>query len=321
MELVRRLSPAGKAQIKALIGARPDKFLSTLGAAWLVIAISIALAIYLDNIFASIIAIYVIATRQNLLGLLIHEQTHYLGLRNKFGDQIANLLAGYPLLVMTVEGYAQVHLRHHRYYFTPQDPDFLRKRGPDWTFPMRPSRFAKLVLQDLCGVSLVKFAQAKKAVNTDDGLFKRKHPSPSWLRPLFFILLAVILTLVHGWPAFLLYWMLPLATILPVIVRWGAICEHSYGEEGAGVEETSPIILPTLLGRIFLPNLNFTLHPYHHHLPGVAFANLPAVHEIFREEQLIREDQVYEGQLAYLRHILGTARGLHAIQAVGPKVA
>jgi fatty acid desaturase len=218
---------------------------------------------------------------------------------------------------MSVEGYAQVHLRHHRYYFTHKDPDFLRKRGPEWAFPMAPSRFAELVLQDLSGLSLVKFIGNKKRFHADDGSFRRKHPSPAWLRPVFFLLAAIVLTLVHGWFVFAIYWLVPLMTVLPVIVRWGAICEHSYGHHGAGVEETSPVILPTLAGRILLPNLNFTFHPYHHYFPGVSFANLPAVHAIFEEERLVRTDQVHQGQLAYFRHIFGQARDWRGARDLG----
>src|SRR5437870_8549578 len=56
------------------------------------------------------------------------------------GDLAVNLCAAFPLLVITVEGYTQVHLAHHKYYFTANDPDFVRKSGADWAIPMASSR-------------------------------------------------------------------------------------------------------------------------------------------------------------------------------------
>lgn len=304
MELVSQLSPGARARIRALSGARPARYVQTLVTTWLVIALAITAALTFQNVFVSIIAIYFVATRQQLLALLVHEQTHSLGLKGRYGDMIGNLFTAYPLIAVTIEDYAKIHLRHHRHYFTEADPDFLRKQGPDWTFPMPLARLLGLFLLDISGVSFVRYMlDRKKRAYTGNG-FKRKHPVPSWLKPAFLITVAVVLTLVHGWTAFLLYWALPLVTIFPAIVRWGAICEHSYGQEGATVEETSPVILPNWVSRIFYPNMNFSMHVYHHHFPTVSFSNLPAVHQIFVEEDLVRKDQLFNGHLDYLRYIL-----------------
>lgn len=309
MVAVSQLSPTAKAKIKSLSGPRPARFLTTLATTWMTAGLVVYFAIASQNMLVSLAAIYIVATRQNLLALLIHEQTHYLGLRSRFGDPIVNCLASYPLMAVTVEGYSKIHLAHHRFYFTSRDPDFGRKHGPDWTFPMGRLKLLSLFLRDISGYSFVSHvlrASSSKAV--DQNAFKRKHPSPRWLKPLFFASGAALLTAVQGWFYFFVYWLLPLVTVLPVIVRWSAICEHSYGREGATVEETSPVILPTFLGRIFLPNLNFTMHAYHHYFPGVSFSALPEVHKIFADENLVREDQVFAGHLDYLRYVTTGAR-------------
>ena len=303
MNPVRQLSPEAKAKIKSLSGARPAAFLSAAATTWLTIAAAIAAALYFDTIVTTIFAIYIVATRQNLLALMIHEQTHYLGLKSRHGDRIANLLVAYPLIAPSIEGYAKIHLRHHRHYFTPQDPDFLRKNGPEWTFPMGRAKLAKLFLRDLTGMSFLRLTAREVQTGRDDA-FRRRNPSPAWLRPLFFLIVGLVLTLVGGWTAFLLYWVLPLVTILPAIIRWGAICEHVYGREGVSVEESSPVILPTPLSRILLPNMNFALHPYHHFFPGVSFGNLPKLHAIFEAEGLTYPDMVFNGPLDYLRFLL-----------------
>lgn len=307
MSPVRQLSPNAKAQIKALSGARPATFLFTAATTWATIALAIGAAIHFHNIFLSIFAIYIVATRQNLLGLLIHEQTHYLGLKSRYGDWIVNLLVAFPLLAISIEGYSKIHLRHHRFYFTQQDPDFLRKNGEDWTFPMKPGQLAKLFLADVSGLSFLRFV-TKREKFVDDGSFKRRNPTPGWLRLSFLAVLATVLTLVGGWGYFLLYWMLPMVTVLFAIIRWGAICEHVYGEEGASVEATSPVIRTTTFAKIFLPNLNFAMHPYHHYFPGVSFSNLPALHAVFEREGLVYQPMVFRSQFQYLRYLLGGSK-------------
>jgi fatty acid desaturase len=307
MTPVQRLSSAAKAEIKTLSGARPAYFALTVALTWITVGITIGLAIYLDSIFATLFAIYIVATRQNILALLVHEQTHYLGFNTRHGDWIANLLVAYPLLAVSIESYAKIHLRHHRHYFSQEDPDFLRKNGPDWAFPMAPAKLALLFLSDISGLSFIRFV-TKRIQAPEDAVFRRRNPSPSWLKPLFFLSLGVTLTLAGGWMYFLLYWALPLVTVFPAIVRWGAICEHVYGTEGVSVEESSPVILPTLAGRIFLPNLNFAMHPYHHFMPGVSFRNLPALHRVFEREGLVFQPMVFTGQGQYLKYLLTGSR-------------
>jgi len=294
------LSEAAKQEIRALSGARPKAFLLQVLGAWLIIFTAIFVAEQIHAIWASVIAIILIATRMNILGLLVHEQAHLLGLRNRFGDSLVNLLTAYPLGI-TVENYAQVHLSHHKHYFTENDPDFLRKQGPEWSFPMPWSRVVRLILTDLCGLSFVKLLRGKRLHNSD--VFKRKFPAPKWLRPAFYLALVLLLTVSQTWHLFFIYWLLPLITLMPLIVRLGAVCEHVYGKANANIIESSPLIILRWWEKLLLPNLNFTLHAYHHFFPGVAFSNLPGVHAIFQREGLVNENNTFEGYWDYLRYL------------------
>ena len=102
---------------------------------------------------------------------------------------------------------------------------------------------------------------------------------------------------------FLLFWLLPLLTVFQLIVRWGALCEHKYNLAGAGVAESTPLIVQRWWERLLLPNLNFAMHPYHHYFPGIAFSQLPRVHAIYEREGLIDQRHVFRGYGAYWRHI------------------
>jgi fatty acid desaturase len=295
------LSEQARADIQALIGPRPFAFLVQAFCAWAVIIAVIALAVHIDRLWMTLLAIAVVATRLNIFALLVHEQVHFLGLRGRYGDLIANLLVGYPLLVFTVEGYAGVHLSHHQYYFTEKDPDHLRKSGADWNFPMPSRRLAQLFLSDLFGLTFIKLLRGKRLPN--NAIFKRPHPSPGWIRLAYYLAVASLLTYTGTWQSFLVYWILPLMTVFPVIVRLGAITEHVYNLPGASVIESSPLVFQTWWEKLLLPNLNFALHPYHHFYTGVAWINLPKVHAVFARENLVNEKNVFHGYWSYLKYL------------------
>lgn len=308
------LSPAARSEITALNGARPWAFTFQLVYAWAVIVGVVAWAVYMDTLWATIIAILVVATRHNVLGLLVHEQAHLLGYRNKYGDLLVNLFAAWPLLVLTVEGYAQVHLAHHRDYFGSKDPDFARKSGEEWSVPMTRLEIAKLFLADILGINTIKLIRGKKPV-TADIAFARRHRIPAWVRPSYFVLVIVVLTLTGAWPLFLIYWALPLVTVSQVIVRWGAICEHKYNLPAASVADSTPLIVLSWWERLLLPNLNFAMHPYHHYFPGISYSLLPRVHEIYCREGLVDHNNVFRGYRSYFRFITGSNRRVEQVDS------
>lgn len=296
------LSKAALAEIRKMNGPRPAAFMKQVISAWIVIGSTIWAAVAIDHIVTTALALFIIASRQNILGLLVHEQSHCLGFKAKYGDPIVNFLCAYPLMVLTVEGYSQVHLLHHKYFFTDRDPDIIRKTGEEWTFPMHPVKLAGIFLKDLFGMNVVSLIKGKK-LSTPLEVFKRPRVLPSWTAPAYYASFAILLTLSGGWSIFLLYWLLPLVTIFQLFVRWGAICEHQY-IPGGSVIETSPIIVPSWWEKLLIPNLNFSLHPYHHFFPGIAFCHLPEVHAIFVREGLVRKENVFHGNLAYLKYLI-----------------
>jgi fatty acid desaturase len=228
---------------------------------------------------------------------------HRLGLRGKYGDWIANCLVAYPLLATTVEDYAKVHLSHHKYFMTPKDPDFVRKSGDSWTFPMRLGRLLRLLAMDLTGLNTIALIKGKTGKPGMDE-FTRRNPSPLWLRLGYLAAWAVVLTWLQGWTVFLVYWLIPILTVTQVGVRWIAAVEHQYNVEGSTVLEVTPLVRLTWWQRLVFPDLNFAMHAYHHLHPGVSFTQLPRLHEIYRREGLVDEAAVFAGQGAYLRQLV-----------------
>lgn len=300
--LETKISKEARSEIQKLYGPRPRAFFAQLVLAWAVIFTSIACAKLAGIWWATLIAIFIVASRQNILGLLIHDQAHKLGMKGQAGDILANLFAGYPLLVMSVETYAKAHLAHHKYYFTEIDPDHLRKSGREWAVPMTKKELFKWFLRDLSGLNILNVVKGK-TLKLDSTEFQRSKPTPRFVRPVFLFVLFAALTFFKLWPTFLLYWVVPMMTVLPVMIRWGALSEHIYNTPDYQIEENSPLIIPSLLNRILMPNLNFSFHAYHHWYPAVSFSNLPKIHEIYRRCGLVDESKIFFGYASYLKFI------------------
>lgn len=313
---IQNLSPAAKQQIATLMGPRLWLYARAALGAWAIIFLTIWVACQLNNIGATLIAIFIVATRQNILGLLVHEQSHCLAARSKIGDRLANLFVAWPLLAITVENYSRVHLAHHRYYFTENDPDFLRKNGVEWTFPMKAGYFTKLFLRDFFAMNLLKTIKSKN--KKEGSTINRPAVFPPYVRIAYYVLWAAVLTYFKLWPIFLIYWVLPLFTVLQLIVRFGAICEHKYNLLNTDVAASTPIIVLRWWEKIILPNLNFTYHIYHHFYPGISYAYLPKIHEIFIREGLVKKENIFNGYASFIKHLQGMNQMAHELENCHP---
>jgi fatty acid desaturase len=296
------LSPEGKKEIKTLSGPRPGRFLFELGLNWAVIGVTMWTATWINNLWFYLFVIYFIGTRQNILGLLIHEQTHYLCSRKRWGDAVTNLFAAWPIVVVSIEGYAKIHLAHHSYYFSENDPDFIRKNGKEWTFPMKVRFLCWLFFKDAIGGTFIALLTGKKEPSNE--LISRPAVFPMWVRLLYYAVIIGLSVWLGFWELLLLLWVVPLLLVLPVIVRFSAICEHKYNVLGGKLEESTATIILSWWERMLLPRLHFNYHIYHHYYPGIAFSNLPKVHALFEKEGLVNKDNLFGGYLAYFRRLL-----------------
>ena len=301
------LSESEQKSIRSMFGSNPNSFIGTLALTWMLIILAIGSGIYLNSWFANIALIFFIATRQNVLGLLTHEQVHRLGIRSRIGDVITNIFCSFPILI-SLQGYRQIHLTHHCKYFTESDPDYRRKQGKEWTFPQSARAFFLTLFCDLIGLSLVSTIRGK----TPEKSAYRKPAKPNTAFRLgFYVAVAAALTVTQTWTYFLLYWIVPIVTVLQVIVRWGAICEHRYNLVDPSMQESTPLITPRWWEALLMPNLNFSLHVYHHWYPSIPFNKLPQVHKIYVESGLVNKEHVFDGYIDYLMFLV--AKGRHSL--------
>ncbi len=274
-EKARWLSPD---EVREL--SRLDPFLSTLALvvnwAWLVLCIGGAVEIH-----ALIpLAIVGVALGQHGLAVLAHEAAHYRIYETRWWNDLAGKLCSAPL-GLSMLTYRVIHRIHHNHLYEPIDPDLALMAG----YPRgRWYRIRKL-LKDLTGVTILKNyssfrgrPQGQRLVDDTSSQLKRAaRRERKWILA-FQILLLTAMIATGLWKWYLALWLIPALTVLQMILRLRAVCEH-----GAVSDVTTPLrAARTTLAPFWVRCLLFPHHVNHHiehHLyPSVPHYRLAECH-------------------------------------------
>jgi len=249
--------------------------------------------------------IFVIATRQHSLMIMLHEGTHYRLCRNrKLNDWVSELVLAWPVLI-SARSYRANHFAHHRYLNTDRDPDWVRRRGDqNWVFPKRPHEMARLLLGDLIGLGAVALVKLLRTVASRD-----TDVSKGFLITRYAYYGAVAAVAFWSGTARLifLYWLVPLFTCLVFIFRIRSIAEHSALQGEPTAYAGTRTTLPSFLERIFLAPKNVNYHLEHHLFPSVPFFRLPKLHALLCAQPEFLRAHMTRGYLGVLRECVGGA--------------
>jgi fatty acid desaturase len=249
----------------------------------------------------------VVATRQHAFLGLIHEAAHYRLLKNRASnDFLSDVFCAFPVGMCT-DVYRRLHLLHHQYTNTDQDPDWVgMHRQEDWHWPKDHLSTARLFLLDLAGLAAHKilillffWSPLQAIVNRHVSLSSAER-----LRFVAFLLVtATLFTLFHGWMWFLLLWVVPMGTIFGALVRLRAIAEHLVCPSENELNE-SRHVEATWFERLTLAPFNVNYHLAHHLFPSVPWYNLPKLQA--RLEKL----EVFQHHAKVTRSYLGMREGV-----------
>jgi fatty acid desaturase len=283
-------------------------------------------------------AITVIGVQQHAMFILAHEAAHYrLFANRRLNDAVGRLIGMAGGISMRT--YRVVHRLHHNHLYDARDPDTAIHGG----YPRGVSYLWKKLAQDLLGLNAWKtFAYffGAPALNDDTGTAARplddtaprlraEARADRWGVVAFQLGVPVACGLIGGWELlgfYLLFWVVPLVTVLQPILRLRAICEH-----GAVTDLGSPLTAArtnltgwggtsrsgrrldaalNLLGRLVLFPHHVNHHLEHHLYPAVPHYHLPALHGC-----LVRKGVLVDGEVRDLRQTLALvfdARRPHA---------
>ena len=289
-----------------LSGRSSFKGLALLAHCWLVIGMAIAVGVSWPITIPLIVM--VVGTRQLGLFILMHDAAHGLLHPNRrINDTAAKWFGGSELDV-----YRPYHLQHHRFVQQTADPDLVLSAP----FPISPASLRRKIVRDLTGQTFVKQRFGPLA----DKLKARQPYESAWglvaleakAQRVFLVSNAIGFALFAAaglWWAWLLMWLLPMATWLPLVSRLRNIAEHALIVENS----TDPLrhartTHANWLERALVAPYWVNYHCEHHMFTPIPCWNLPTAHRMLASRGVIQRMEVQPGYRAVL-HLAASAQG------------
>lgn len=255
------------------------------------------------------LAICLIAGRQLGCAIVMHEASHRTFLSNRvWNDRIGNWLGAYPTWT-DVLPYRPYHLLHHAKTGTEGDPDLSLTKP----FPLTKESFRRKVWRDLSGQT--GWSQIKQTFLRDTGLTQRKTQRNQGLGPGekadvgFHKLIPVLVSngvifgicWAFGHPLVYLLWVVSLLTVYRLVIRIRAIGEHAMAGPADDPLRNTRTTLASWWERLFLAPNYVNYHLEHHLLMTVPHYNLPKMHRMLKEKDLLEDALVTRGYAEVLR--------------------
>ena len=265
---------------------------------WLVIGVAMAIGVMWPITIP--LAVVLIGNRQLGLFILMHDAAHgALHANRKVNDFVGKWFCGTDL-----HAYRAYHLQHHRFVQQTDDPDLILSAP----FPISRDSLKRKMMRDLTGQTFFK-----QRLGTLAAALKARKPGASLLavlivelkrQPHFYFQNAVGLLLFSAaglWWAWVLMWLLPMMTWLPLITRLRNISEHALVAQN----EPDPLrhartTHANLLERVLIAPYWVNYHCEHHMFTQIACWKLPLAHKILRRNNVTARMELQTGYWAML---------------------
>lgn len=272
---------------------------------WGRISLGVAMFTLFPNLLTYALGIVFISSGMGILVALSHESQHSALLRSKkWNDLVGAWLCAYP--VGSVYGASRaVHLAHHKYLNTSQDPDRHFHLEDDKS---TPEQFANYFLKLLCGgqlwTSIVVngFLRKDEVVSStsDDATAaekavvgaRRKYPEILNLVPVQIVVFSLLWLVTGFWWAYFALWLVPIFTLGTFFGYLRGFIDHARLESDDMTLAAGRLISvphPSLFDRALLTGLDFHFHAEHHFFPAVPHYYLPELHNVLQNDPAFRD--------------------------------
>ena len=266
---------------------------------WLSIGLAIAVGVLWPVTIP--LMVMLVGTRQLGLFILMHDAAHAVLHRNRhINDFVGRWFCGDEL-----SAYRAYHLQHHRFVQQTEDPDLVLSAP----FPITRDSLRRKIIRDLSGQTflkqrfggLVERLRAKDRLESWPALITQEAN-----RQRFFLVgnaLGFALFCAVGlWWAWLLMWLLPMATWLPLVTRLRNIAEHALIAQN----EPDPMrhartTQASLLERMLIAPYWVNYHGEHHMFTQIPCWNLPLAHRLLSRQGAVCRMEAQPGYLQVLR--------------------
>jgi len=312
--------------LRGLHGKEARTFLLTVAHLWLAIAATFAVAIALLSLSGWALAVawlplvLFMGTRINALNVQVHEGSHrVLTESHRWNDLLCNWLAAYPTLY-DVDQYSAVHTRHHVHLSEEGDPEM-----PYYELPPTRREIARAFLADFFWVTFARrLLTVRDAMATSARTRVRTLVAHLLGRLACLAGMIGLLAWAVGLPTavlfYFLFWIVPLLSVYPMLIRVRQVTEHH-----APPEETAsgPVFVArtSATGWLehYLLGAQMEYHFEHHLFPSVPYEKLRLLHERLHELRFFDtsttarpEHSLSPGYLAYWRRAAGRERAASA---------
>lgn len=272
-----------------------------------------AAAVAWPNPLTLVLAVAIIGARQLGLAILVHEAAHgQLHPNLAVNDALGRWLCGAPVGA-NLARYRPYHLTHHKFAQQPEDPDL----GLSAPFPITRGSLRRKMLRDLTGRTFFK----QRLQPTLEALGQMRRPAAdrgAILRGLWgfwgdflitnAVIAAVLVLAGAGW-AYLVLWILPMATWYPLVTRLRNIAEHACTPSNEDPLRHARTTRANLLERALIAPYYVNYHCEHHMFMHLPCWRLPQAHRLLRAKGATRRMEVRDGYVNVIRLAAGRAEG------------
>lgn len=256
-------------------------------------------AIKLNSLILFPVFMILMARTQLALFVLSHDAVHLRLYNNrKLNDFIGHAIS-LPMFFL-FNTYRDNHLKHHQNPHHPEDPN----NPISGNFPMEKSKFYKMLLCDLLGITYV---QLLISLTRKDNIFAISEKNKNEFHLTMFFgtiincaLAGLLFYLGHGL-VFLLLWWIPMVTILQALMRIRTVMEHGGLLENEDQSNNSRTVVNPIQTFIFGPH-GVNYHIEHHLFPAVPWHQLKNLHKKIKAE--IPSENVYSSYSQVFDQIL-----------------
>lgn len=249
------------------------------------------------------VMVMLIGNRQLGLFVLMHDAAHGLLHANRqVNDRLAVWFCGAELGV-----YRPYHLQHHRFVQQTEDPDLVLSAP----FPVTPQSLRRKMLRDLTGQTFFKQRfgaladRLKASKNEGLGQMGSVLLAEAKKQRVFLVSNALGLAVFSAaglWWAWVVMWLLPMATWLPLVSRLRNIAEHALiVQNGTDPLRHARTTSANLLERLFIAPYWVNYHGEHHMFTQIPCWNLPLAHRILARDGVTQRMEVQHSYSAVLR--------------------
>ena len=287
------LPPELRARIRALQRIQPWRNIRRLAAFLVIGGTGALLALGYAGPAGRVLGTVLAAAALVGLSVLMHEGCHHLLFPSRRLSRAIGFCCGVPVLI-SVSAYRGLHLRHHAFERSPQDPDDVER------ITRRPRLLVVVYYGLLVAGTYLYFPRVAIAGMSTAGARERRRIAAEY---------GCILGLIAaGWwlapEAMLRAWLLPMI-VAAQITNVRSLAEHGLTTGGSPFTATRSVVSNRVVSFVFC-NLNY--HLEHHLFPAVPWYNLPALHRLLLPSYAAAGASVYGSYREFLADFVRTTR-------------